>query len=267
MNDADPSCIGGVGDKTGIIYWVHDFSLKVSKMVNSDKDSDQRELFRFTINLLGTAEDGTTGGSINGTYGDITFNGGTAKIAIRSGESRTAASLPVGIEYVVSEDRTSLYQGYYTTTPDTDISGRIGDHLYDVTVQDRYQSLAHFINSHTSAMRRVILRKVDSSYNPQANYNFYVFKNNNKDYAVDGHGDTLNPKRNGEYLPLTSMSPSGVIWAGDLPYGDYFIREGDNYWFYMIVDGKGQTKLNTRYNSYDNARHAYETEKQQRGGD
>ena len=265
--------IGGIGPKTGIIYWVHDFSLKVSKTVNSDKASDKREQFTFFIHLLGRTDDGTPAQSISGTYGDITFRGGSATITLRSGDSRTAASLPSGVRYVVSENQTSLYQGYYSTYidtgkqdthPGTSIEGRIGENLEDPAASDRYQSLTHFVNSHTSATRRVILRKVNGSYGPMPGRSFYVFRNSDRDYATDGRGNTLNPRRNGSYQPLTSLSPSGVIWIGELPYGDYYLRENNDRWFYLIVDAKGTTKLNRWYDSYDEAKRALDEEKRQR---
>ncbi len=266
--------VGGIGQRPGIIYWVHDFSLKVSKTVNSDKASDKREQFTFFIYLLN--KDGTAAKHINGTYGDITFRRGTANITLRSGDSRTAASLPAGLRYVVSENQTSLYQGYYTTyiekgpsktVQGTVTSGSIGENLEDPAALDRYQSLNHFVNSHTSATRRVIIKKVNSGYTPVSGRDFYVFRNSDSDYAVDGNGNTLNPRRNGSYQPLTSLSSSGVIWTGELPYGDYYLREDNGRWFYLIVDGKGTTKLNTSYGSYSEAKTALEAEKRQRNAD
>ena len=110
----------------------------------------------------------------------------------------------------------------------------------------------------------MILRKVNGSYGPMPGRSFYVFRNSDRDYATDGRGNTLNPRRNGSYQPLTSLSPSGVIWIGELPYGDYYLRENNDRWFYLIVDAKGTTKLNRWYDSYDEAKRALDEEKRQR---
>ena len=64
---------------------------------------DTEKNFTFTVTL---------DRSISGTYGDMTFNNGTAVIALKHGESLTAVGLPAGAAYTVAE---SDNEGYTVT--------------------------------------------------------------------------------------------------------------------------------------------------------
>ena len=70
-------------------------SITVTKTVKGT-DDDMLRRFGFTITLSDT--------SINGTYGDLEFIGGTAQFSLANGEEATAALLPAGIEYTVYEN-------------------------------------------------------------------------------------------------------------------------------------------------------------------
>ena len=83
-----------------------DFSaLRITKTV-SGPGSDTEQAFHFTVTLSDT--------SINGTYGDLTFVNGVAEFSLRHGEEKTAAGLPAGIAYTVTEAEAN--QNGYTTT-------------------------------------------------------------------------------------------------------------------------------------------------------
>ena len=83
-----------------------DFSaLRITKTV-SGPGSDAEQAFHFTVTLSDT--------SINGTYGDLTFVNGVAEFSLRHGEEKTAAGLPAGIAYTVTEAEAN--QNGYTTT-------------------------------------------------------------------------------------------------------------------------------------------------------
>lgn len=83
-----------------------DFSaLRITKTV-SGPGSDTEQAFHFTVTLSDT--------SINGTYGDLTFVNGVAELSLRHGEEKTAAGLPAGIAYTVTEAEAN--QNGYTTT-------------------------------------------------------------------------------------------------------------------------------------------------------
>ncbi|QTE68143.1 Cna B-type domain-containing protein [Clostridiales bacterium] len=69
--------------------------LVITNTVISDDDSDKEKDFEFTIEL----EDKT----INGTYGDVTFEDGAAKITLKDGEKATITDLPVDTKYTVTQ--------------------------------------------------------------------------------------------------------------------------------------------------------------------
>ena len=84
-------------------------SLTVSKTV-SGSGGDQTKVFHFTVTL--------SDNTLSGTYGDMTFTDGKAEIELKHGESQTAANLPAGITYEVTEQEAN--QDGYTTTASGD---------------------------------------------------------------------------------------------------------------------------------------------------
>ncbi|WP_308132874.1 DUF5979 domain-containing protein [uncultured Gemmiger sp.] len=77
-------------------------NLTVSKTVTGSA-GDTEKKFTFTVTL---------DRSISGTYGDMTFNNGTAVITLKHGESLTAVGLPADTAYTVAE---SDNEGYTVT--------------------------------------------------------------------------------------------------------------------------------------------------------
>lgn len=77
-------------------------NLTVSNTVAGNAGDTERK-FTFTVTL---------NRSISGTYGDMTFNKGTAVITLKHGESSTATKLPADIRYTVTE---SDNEGYTVT--------------------------------------------------------------------------------------------------------------------------------------------------------
>ena len=85
-------------------------SLTVSKTVAGNA-GDQQKAFNFTVRLSDT--------SINGTFGDMTFTDGVATFTLKHGKSKTAARLPAGVTYEVTETEADQ-DGYATAkTGDT----------------------------------------------------------------------------------------------------------------------------------------------------
>ncbi|MCQ2454108.1 MAG: DUF5979 domain-containing protein, partial [Clostridia bacterium] len=69
-------------------------SLTVTKTVTGNAADPDKE-FSFTVTL----DDDT----INGEYGDMTFENGVATVTLKGGESATANDLPEGVGYTVTE--------------------------------------------------------------------------------------------------------------------------------------------------------------------
>lgn len=72
----------------------------------------QTTAFHFTVTLNDT--------SINGTFGNMTFEDGVAMFTLKHGEQKTASALPAGVRYTVTE--TEANQDGYTTT----VTGQTG---------------------------------------------------------------------------------------------------------------------------------------------
>lgn len=85
-------------------------SLTVSKTVAGNA-GDKDKAFHFTVTLSDQ--------TISGTYGDMEFTDGAATFALKHGESKTAAGLPAGVTYEVTETEADQ-DGYATAkTGDT----------------------------------------------------------------------------------------------------------------------------------------------------
>ncbi|MDO4267833.1 MAG: DUF5979 domain-containing protein [Eubacteriales bacterium] len=76
-------------------------ALTVSKTVTGSRGDTTKD-FTFTATL--------SDASINGTYGDMTFQDGVAVFTLKHGESKTASGLPHGITYTVGESNNSGYR-------------------------------------------------------------------------------------------------------------------------------------------------------------
>lgn len=75
-------------------------NLVVSKTVSGNGGSTTKD-FTFTVTLGDT--------SVSGTYGELVFEAGTAVFTLKHGESKTAAGLPAGVSYTVTESDNSGY--------------------------------------------------------------------------------------------------------------------------------------------------------------
>ena len=91
-------------------------NLTVSKTVSGDGASTEKA-FTFTVRLNDT--------SINGTYGDMTFDKGVAIFTLKAKESKTASGLPAGTGYSVTESDNEGYTVTVNGTTDKEAAGTI----------------------------------------------------------------------------------------------------------------------------------------------
>ena len=82
--------------------------LTVFKTVTGNAGETDRS-FEFTVTL-------TNYPGLNRTYGDVTFENGTARIYLKHGESKPIPGLPANAEYTVTETEANT-DGYTTTIP------------------------------------------------------------------------------------------------------------------------------------------------------
>lgn len=91
-------------DGTQVVTNTANGNLTVTKNVTGS--GDPAEKFHFTVTL----DDQT----LNGVYGEMTFQNGIAEFSLSHGESKTATDLPAYVTYSVAEQEAN--QGAYTTT-------------------------------------------------------------------------------------------------------------------------------------------------------
>lgn len=116
--------------KNGTVYGKWQFTplskvgnLTISKTVSGD-NADKSKAFDFNVVLNDTF--------VNGIYGDLSFTNGVAIFSLKDGESKTAAGLPAGTNYTVSEADYST-EGYVTTK-----NGNTGVIIEDETVTAKF---------------------------------------------------------------------------------------------------------------------------------
>ncbi len=100
-----------------------------------NKPEEKTGGFTVTKNVTGTNGDKnaqfqfsvTLDQKLNGTYGDLVFQEGSASFVLKDGESKTASGLPEGVKYTVTE---TSYDGYTVTT-----NGSVGSNSATGTVE------------------------------------------------------------------------------------------------------------------------------------
>jgi fibro-slime domain-containing protein len=87
-------------------------SLRVEKTVAGTAGERDRS-WDFTVTLSGQTAGGLEASAVSGTYGDMTFDAGTAHVLLKHGEHSTATNLPAGLSYTVTETQADR-DGYET---------------------------------------------------------------------------------------------------------------------------------------------------------
>ena len=120
-------------------------------------------------------------------------------------------------------------QVFRNARPDSDTENNTGEFLYGTSEGD---VPGYVYWNGVKGSRRVILRKVDSTYTPIKGREFTVYKGTGTSpYVVK---DKVN--NTSETLDHLPSLDSGVFWIGNLPYGWYIIQEGETGpYFYLIV--------------------------------
>lgn len=88
-------------------------ALTVEKIVQGNRGETDRA-FTFTVTLTGKSQTSIEANTINGKFGDMTFENGKATFMLKHGESITASGLPAGLTYNVEE--TDANTDGYTTS-------------------------------------------------------------------------------------------------------------------------------------------------------
>ena len=88
--------------KSTITNEVQTGSLLIAKQVKGEDDPKKK--YHFTLKLLKEANEGAETVSLNGTFGDVTFENGVAEFDVKAGSYVRVKGLPAGVYYTVQED-------------------------------------------------------------------------------------------------------------------------------------------------------------------
>ena len=88
--------------KSTITNEVQTGSLLIAKQVKGEDDPKKK--YHFTLKLLKEANEGAETVSLNGTFGDVTFENGIAEFDVKAGSYVRVKGLPAGVYYTVQED-------------------------------------------------------------------------------------------------------------------------------------------------------------------
>ena len=140
--------------------------------------------------------------------------------------------LPQGVYYAVEKDVRDMGQATEGNPRGESIFDGFAV-TYDYAQDDGQDAQTVVITNGPSGSRRVILRKIDDSYNSLVDRQFAIYKGSaSQAYTPKGEANALSG--------LTASGTYGCFWAGVLPYGTYVIEEAEpNRWFYLIVDETG----------------------------
>ncbi len=186
-------------------------NLKVSKTVTSSTASDKTKKFKFTVTL----KDNT----INGTYGEMKFTNGVAKIELADGESLTAEGLPTDVEYTVEEETAA---GFIVTPEGGTAEGKIA----------KAETEVKFTNTKDEG-GLIITKEVESDISADQQKAF-TFKVTLGDNTISGeYGDMTFDKGSAEFTLTAGEAKS----ASGLPKGiTYKVEETTDNLFSSKID-------------------------------
>lgn len=178
--------------------------LTVTKTVEG-KYADTNTVFTFTVAVEDT--------SVNGSYGDMKFASGVAKLTLKAGESATAKGLPAGVGYIITEETDSLGKGWSLASKE----GSEG------SIKDGETVKASFVNKYEKPTGSLKITKKAQGVNIPEDESF-VFRILLNDKTVTGkYGDFIFRYGTG----FASIKVGETAVAEGLPAGlKYKVEEG-----------------------------------------
>nr|AHF25690.1 collagen adhesin [uncultured bacterium Contigcl_38] len=185
--------------------------LELSKELISERLADKDQKFTFTVTL---GDD-----SINGTYGDMTFENGVATVELKGGESAEATGLPTDISYDITE----------ADADDFKLTGVTGD---SGTISTEKAS-AEFTNTRKTGalkiLKKIAVNRVETNDTSLVD-GIYIFDVNGIGKA-SGVSRVVKIRIDGGVVTKVwiddkeTAPEGGYAVVRDLPTGDYVITE------------------------------------------
>ena len=125
----------------------------------------------------------------------------------------------------------SMLHAFRNARDDEAAQNNTSEYLYGAVDVPDTEHFNYIYWNGTSGSRKVILRKVSNGdYTPLQGRTFTICQGTGTTAYVVKHADGSTETLSG----LTSQS-SGVIWIGELPYGEYTVREDGSVAFTLTV--------------------------------
>lgn len=198
-------------------------ALTVEKIVQGNRGETDRA-FEFTVMLAGKSQTSIEANTINGKFGDMTFENGVATFTLKHGQSITASGLPAGLTYTVEETNANA-DGYTTSN-----SGNTGTIPSGDTDKVYFTNTKHEGEALTTSVSVQKVWKIDNGGEQPE----FVKVQLEKDGQPYGNPVTLNDKNGWKYewkdLPL------GFTWTVeevDAPEG--FTSYTNNYDNHFVI--------------------------------
>ena len=198
-------------------------ALTVEKIVQGNRGETDRA-FTFTVTLTGKSQTSIEANTINGKFGDMTFENGVATFTLKHGQSITASGLPAGLTYTVEETNANA-DGYTTSN-----SGNTGTIPSGDTDKVYFTNTKHEGEALTTSVSVQKVWKIDNGGEQPE----FVKVQLEKDGQPYGNPVTLNDKNGWKYewkdLPL------GFTWTVeevDAPEG--FTSYTNNYDNHFVI--------------------------------
>ena len=197
--------------------------LTVTKTIAGNAPDASKE-FSFTVTL----PDNT----INGVYGDMTFNAGIATFSLKGGESARAVDLPNGVHYTVTEENYTS-DGYITTS-----TGATG------TIVGNDEKTAAFTNTRDAYGNLVVWKRLEGNDTDSTkDFNFKVTLNDNTVNGTFGDVEFTNG------IATFTLKGNETKIIRDLPNGMGYKVEEDDY----SAEGYVTTKIRDEGTIIENA--------------
>lgn len=198
-------------------------ALTVEKIVQGNRGETDRA-FTFTVTLTGKSQTSIEANTINGKFGDMTFENGVATFTLKHGQSITASGLPAGLTYTVEETNANA-DGYTTSN-----SGNTGTIPSGDTDKVYFTNTKHEGEALTTSVSVQKVWKIDNGGTQPESVKVQL----EKDGQPYGNPVTLNDKNGWKYewkdLPL------GFTWTVeevDAPEG--FTSYTNNYDNHFVI--------------------------------
>ena len=199
-------------------------NLIVSKTVSGSGASTSKA-FTFTVTLNDT--------SINGTYGDMTFENGVATFTLKADERKTANNLPAGTSYTVVESDNDGYTVTVNNTEQTTATGTIFAGETAIVAFNNYKSGGGSVTPDPDPDGSVKITKTVQGNKAPAEKVAYEFKV----WVRNSSGNAVSERVSYKFTANGTTTNSNSLTIGADGY-TFYLKDGESITFSDITSGR-----------------------------